>query len=237
MSRLPFVILLLFFCLVIVSWLGSMYGWGMNSMLSTYGLRWMVAMGLENFKHAPLEEVFLGTMALSTLSESGFLSACRSLFSFKKSYSLKKKRAFQISMLVLLLLLVLIFVATFFPGAVLLSAFGTYQGSAIQMGLYPLTLALFVCVGITYGYASGTFSNASDTIRAIVYLPSRIAVFFVTMFVASQLIGCFHYVFEGRMTQTLMELYGVHVTWHLILQIVLYIVPLTIHIISAYRHP
>ena len=124
-----------------------------------------------------------------------------------------------------------------FPGAVLLSAFGTYQGSAIQMGLYPLTLALFVCVGITYGYASGTFSNASDTIRAIVYLPSRIAVFFVTMFVASQLIGCFHYVFEGRMTQTLMELYGVHVTWHLILQIVLYIVPLTIHIISAYRHP
>ena len=96
MSRLPFVILLLFFCLVIVSWLGSMYGWGMNSMLSTYGLRWMVAMGLENFKHAPLEEVFLGTMALSTLSESGFLSACRSLFSFKKSYSLKKKRGFQI---------------------------------------------------------------------------------------------------------------------------------------------
>ena len=236
MSRLPYFILFSILVLVIVSWLGSIYGWGMNSMLSTYGLRWMVAMGLENFKHAPVAEVLIGTMTLSTLSESGFLSACRSLFSFKKSYSLKKKRAFQISMTVLFLLLLFIFIATFLPGAVLLSAFGTYQGSAIRMGLFPLILILFVSVGITYGYASGTFSNASDTIRSIVYLPSRIAAFFVTMLMASQLIGCFHYVFEDRMTQTLMEVYGVHITWHLILQIVLYIVPLTIHIISAYRH-
>jgi len=235
MSRLPYIILVSILCLVIVSWIGSIYGWGMNSMLSTYGLRWMVAMGLENFKHAPVEEVLLGTMTLSTLSESGFLSACTSLFSLKKSYSLKKKRAFQMSMIVLALLLVLIFTATFLPGAVLLSAFGTYQGSAIQMGLYPLVLLILVCVGITYGHASGTFSNASDTVRAIVFLPSRIATFFVTMFMASQLIGCFHYVFEEKMTQTLIDVSGLQLTWHLVLQIILYCIPLAIHILLAYR--
>ena len=98
-------------------------------MLSADGLRWMVAMVLENVKHSPVIEVLLGTMTLSTLTESGFLPVCLSLFRINKTLSLKKKRAFQISMVVLVLILILIGLMVFLPGAVLLSAFGTYHGT------------------------------------------------------------------------------------------------------------
>ena len=80
MSRLPSIIFILYLCLAIFSWLGSVYAWGnMQNMLSADGLRWMVAMVLENVKHSPVIEVLLGTMTLSTLTESGFLPVCLSL--------------------------------------------------------------------------------------------------------------------------------------------------------------
>ena len=236
MSRLPSFIFILYLCLAIFSWLGSVYAWGnMQNMLSADGLRWMVAMVLENVKHSPVIEVLLGTMTLSTLTESGFLPVCLSLFRINKTLSLKKKRAFQISMVVLVLILILIALMVFLPGAVLLSAFGTYQGSAIEMGHFTLVLIVLMCVGMTYGYASGSFSNSSDTIRAIVYLPARIASYFVTLFMASQFIGSLHFVFGERMYDMLFEVGGVNFSWHTVFGIIFYLIPLVIHILDAYK--
>ena len=75
----------------------------------------------------------------------------------------------------------------------------------------------------------------NDTIRAIVYLPARIASYFVTLLMASQFIGSLHFVFGERMYDVLFEVSGVNFSWHTVFGIIFYLIPLVIHILDAYK--
>ena len=71
-------------------------------------------------------------------------------------------------LLILFLIALFVIVFTLLPGNVLMSAFGTFQNSAMQKG---------------------------DIFRATVALPAKIAQYFITMFVASQFLALLLFAF------------------------------------------
>lgn len=86
-------------------------------------------------------------------------------------------------------------VLSLLPGNVLLSAFGTFNNSALQRGLFPIIAIILYVLSLIYAFAIGRFNSVSDVIQATVSLPVKIADYFITLFVASQFIAVILYAF------------------------------------------
>ena len=193
-------------------------------MLSGEGLRWLVSMIMDNFNRAPWGYVVLSTATVSVIAESGIITG------FNKQKYLRQKRAYMLVLLILFLIAICVMVFTLLPGNVLMSAFGTFQNSAMQKGLFPMLAIAFYVIAVVYGYATGRFYNVDDIFRATVALPAKIAQYFITMFVASQFLSLLLFAFCLDYTPGMD--YPLPV---LCLAVGLYVVPLLCHCFIAYE--
>lgn len=217
----PFLLILLIALLTVFSWIGSVYGMDVQNLMSADGVRWLVSNVLPNLNRAPIAPILLTLMTLSTLVESELLSA---IFTKSKPFTLKQRRALQYAVVVFLAGIALILALTLLPSSILLSAFGHFEHSALQKGLFPLLLALILLTSITYGYTAGRFFSWADLVHASAYIPSRVASYWLTLFVVSQFVACLDHVFMP-VSQTPLT----------ILSYLLYFLPLLLHLVSIRR--
>ena len=160
----PIGLLCLILLHAVVSWIGDIYGWGLNNLFSQAGIRWTVTYFMFNISCAPFAEVMLTLIAIGVLTESGIFGA------FSKKASLKQERALSLAMLVLAIIIVVIACMVLLPNAVLLSPFGTLTDSPFSQGLLGIICTTVIVVGNVYGLSSGRFFNLTDTINAHVSL-------------------------------------------------------------------
>ena len=202
-------LIVLFFLCAVISWIGNVYGWQCRNVLSGEGVRWLVAMIMDNFNRSPWDYVVLSTATVSVISESGIITG------FNKQKYLRQKRAYMLVLLILFLIAICVMIFTLLPGNVLMSAFGTFQNSAMQKGLFPMLAIAFYVIAVVYGYVA---------------LPAKIAQYFITMFVASQFLSLLLFAFCLDYTPGMD--YPLPV---LCLAVGLYVVPLLCHCFIAYE--
>lgn len=216
LPRLPLVYAASTFVVLVLSWVGHVYEWGLNNLLCADGFRWWVANVVDNFTDSPLGEIMLLLICLSVLSESGALSY------WKSGRSIKQKRAIGVTSIALGIYVVAILFLLFSSHSVLLNAFGTLGESPFQEGAYGLVLIGGILVGNLYGYFSGTISSFKDFVSVHTCLISKVSHYFLTLFVASQFMACLSYVFE------------VDDATMAFLEFVVYYVPLFLHLVDLY---
>ncbi len=212
--------------IAVCSWIFSMYGDSMaNSILDADGIRWSVSNMLTNIYDAPIIEALLLLITLSVLNESGLLVAIGSIIRehtlHKGSVSLKQRRALMMTLIMLALFAIILSFLIFAPGAILLSAFGKYESSALSHGMWGLVTVLVIILSNVYGYSSGKLVTKSDFTAAHTYLVSDCAGCFITMFLSAEVLACLKY--TGLLCEDTIA----------VLSYILYIVPLLVHCISS----
>ena len=160
----PIGLLCLMLLHAIISWIGNIYGWGLNNLFSQAGIRWTVTYFIPNISCAPFAEVMSSLIALGVLIESGIFGA------FSKKASLKQQRALSLAIAVLVIIVIVLACMVLLPNAVLLSPFGTFAESPFSEGLLGILCVTVIIVGNVYGLASGRFFNLTDTNKAHVSL-------------------------------------------------------------------
>lgn len=222
---LPIILLALIVTTAVVSWIANVYGANCRNILSSEGMRWMVATIMYNFRMAPWHYVVMGAATVSMIAESGILSG------FSKQKYLRQKRAYMLVAAALGFLITFAVILSLLPGNILLSAFGTFSNSALQRGLFPIIAFILYLLSIIYAYSIGRFNAVSDVVKATVSLPVRIADYFITLFVVSQLLAMILHAFfldfiPGQ-------------EWPMpvvILAILLYGIPLILHCVIAIKN-
>lgn len=210
----------LFVVLLIASLVLSIYVDGVEGLLTPRGVRWMCSNIVANFASLPLAHILLTLMGVSVLKESGFLGV------FCGHISMKQKRALQITCLAVLLVVALFLLLLLLPDAVLLSAFGTVDNSALSKGLFGLVVCMAMVVGNVYGYTSGHLVGIRDHVQAHVAIFSKVGGYFVLLFMASQLVG-------GVEFTGISHLLGDDWTMFHVLKGVVYYIPLILYIFLA----
>lgn len=171
----------------IISWIGNIYGWGLNNLFSQAGIRWTVANFIPNISQAPFAEIMLGLVAIGVATESGIFSA------FGKNASLKQQRALSLAMLVLVLLVIIQASMVLIPNAILLSPFGTIADSPFSQGFYGILCVTVIIVSNVYGLSSGRFFSLNDTIKAHVSLMTKCLPCFLSTILTAVLMGAVAY--------------------------------------------
>lgn len=206
----PIALLIAVVLVALFSWIGSIYGLQVNSLLSGDGIRWWVMNFIPNVSNAPFAYIIVGLMSAGVLKESGLLHA------FGRNASLKCRRALSLSLLVFGLLCLTVAIMTVLPGAVLRNSFGSVTDSPFTCGLFGVVCAVVLVVCNVYGLSSGNFTNLDDTLKAHVSLPGSCLDYFISMVLVGELTGCLDY--TGLLPQS-SSWYGV-VAW------CLYLIPL-----------
>lgn len=237
----PLILLLFTVLVAILSWLGSVYDWGLHSLLDAEGLRWMLTHVLENLRLSPWAEVAMGLCTLSILTESGLPQVFLPRFWRKSRRSLKKLRALQVTAVCFVLFVLGILYFALVPSSPLLSALGRFSQSPLYFGLYPLIAMMLILLSVIYGYTSGRFLSFTDVVQALLYLPASIADYFLTLFMASQFVACFHYMLAAPqptlgqlLTDEALPSGSLPVWAELLLFIVVYGIPLLSSILRIY---
>ncbi len=185
----PLILIILIFAVAVVSWIANVYGVDCRNVLSSEGMRWAVAMIMDNFKQAPWHYIIITLATISMIVESGIISG------FSKQKYLRQRRAYMLVAMTLAAFVTIAIILSILPGNILLSAFGTFSNSALQKGLFPIIAVILYILSLIYAYAIGRFNSVSDVIRATVNLPVKVADYFITLFVASQFIAVILYTF------------------------------------------
>jgi len=214
--------------LSMLSWIGNVYDWGLQSLYSAEGLRWLVGNALPNLRQAPLTETLLATTLLGVLIESGLPSILWKTLRHRHTHpTLKQQRALQFTLLTTLLLIALLAALTLIPPYILLNAFGTLPHSALSQGAPILLLLLCTSIGIVYGGLSGRFLSFTDILHACTHWPTHLASCYATMLLAAELLACIAYVWPS------IQLH--HPLW-LSLQTLLYTLPFLHVLLSKTKH-
>lgn len=214
--------------LSLLSWIGNVYDWGLQSLYSAEGLRWLVSNALPNLRQAPLTETLLVSICLGVLVESGLPFMLWKILRQRHTHpTLKQQRALQFTLLTSLLLLATLAVLTLIPPYILLSAFGTFTHSPLAQGAPILLLLLCASIGIVYGGLSGRFLSFSDVLRACTHWPTLLARCYATMLLAAELLACIAFVWPSIHLHRLL--------WTT-LQILLYTLPFLHFFILKTRH-
>ncbi len=193
MRHTPLILLLLIVLTAILSWLGSVYDWGLHSLLDAEGLRWMLTHVIDNVRQSPWVEIVMGLCSLSVLSESGLLQVFTPCFWRRSQRSLKKMRALQVTAVCFVFLVLCTLYFVLMPTSPLLSAFGRFSQSPLYYGFYSLSLIVVTLLSVIYGYTSGRFLTLVEVAQAMVYVPVALAEYFITIFFAAQFVACLHY--------------------------------------------
>jgi p-aminobenzoyl-glutamate transporter AbgT len=96
-------------------------------------------------------------------------------------------------------------------------------------------------LSIIYGYTSGRFLSFADVVQALVYLPASVADYFVTLFMASQFLACFHYMLAAPqptlgqlLTDEVVQEGVLPVSLEIVIMIILYGIPLLTSVLRIY---
>lgn len=195
----PHFITVIFFAtllVVLTSWIGSIYEWPVQSLLSPEGLRWTLRHVDENLYQTPFASIFILLIGMGLAYASGLFSALQQhirRISLHKPLSRKQKRALLLALLSGIVYLLLVGIATFSPLAILLGVTGTLDRSPFIDGIIPLISLAFGITGLVFGIASGQFCNDRDVIQGMGSLPVRFVHYFIYLLFASQFLGILHY--------------------------------------------
>ncbi len=226
-NLIPFFFSFLIIMIAILSWLGSiwnLFGEGCRNLIDGDGLRWFVANFMKNIKQAPWEYIFLITLTISVVKEAEILEF------YKKTMSLKRKRAYMIVIALTVIVLALVIIVNLLPGNILLTAFGRYGNSPLQNGLIPLLALFLVFVSLVFGYTSGRFYGFEDMSKALSALMAKITDYLVTLIVAAQLAAVVEFAFgDLPLWQNNAALINA------LLHCLLFYLPWGLHVICAYR--
>ena len=221
LNILPVILLLLIVIVAVISWIANVYGANCRNILSSEGMRWTVEMIMDNFNRSPWTYIVVGLASLSMIVESGIISG------FSKQKYLRQRRAYMLVAVVMAVIAALALILYLLPGNSLLSAFGTFNNSALQRGLFPIIAVLLYMLSLIYAFAIGRFNDIEDVIIATVNISVRIPGYFITLFVASQLIAVILYSFFIDYNLSLPMPTSVK-----ILAVILYGIPLILHLLT-----
>ena len=221
LNILPVFLLLLIVIVAVISWIANVYGANCRNILSSEGMRWTVEMIMDNFNRSPWTYIIVALASLSMIVESGIITG------FSKQKYLRQRRAYMLVAGVLAVIAALALILYLLPGNTLLSAFGTFGNSALQRGLFPIIAVLLYLLSLIYAFAIGRFNDMEDVVKATVNITVRIPGYFITLFVASQLIAVILYSFFIDYNLSLPMPTPVK-----LLAAVLYGIPLILHLLS-----
>ena len=221
LNILPVILLLLIVIVAVISWIANVYGANCRNILSSEGMRWTVEMIMDNFNRSPWTYIVVGLASLSMIVESGIISG------FSKQKYLRQRRAYMLVAVVMAVIAALALILYLLPGNSLLSAFGTFNNSALQRGFFPIIAVLLYMLSLIYAFAIGRFNDIEDVIKATVNITVRIPGYFITLFVASQLIAVILYSFFIDYNLSLPMPTSVK-----ILAVILYGIPLILHLLT-----
>lgn len=196
--HIPLILLLGIPIVAIVSWVWSMYSDGtVNNLLDPDGIRWCVRSSVRNISRAPLAQTLVLFMCVSVLFESGLMGVLLTLARERKwstgSLSLKQRRALMCTIGVFELIVVLLIVLIVFPGAILFTAFGTYESSSLQQGMWGIAAFITIASCNAFGYVSGKIITQLDFLRAHTFFISKCANYFITLGLAAEFVSCLEY--------------------------------------------
>ena len=221
LKRLPLIMLASILLVAFLSLIGGVYEWNVRSLVSSDGLRWSVSHIVSNIGMARLQYVVFALIGLGVFVESGLPAVVRG------HRSLKQRRAFMLTLLVVIVYVLLVLGMILFRGGPLLSAVGTVAHSSFLKGLPEMAVLLMIIAGNVYGYTSGRFVSLADTIDAHVALLRSMAPYFLTLVIASELVGCIRYVCAVSS-----EVSDIYMT---VFEYVVYYLPLILHLFVFFR--
>lgn len=206
----PYILLGALFALALFTWIGSEWGLHIRNLMSADGVRWFVSNIMENIEEGPIALILLLMMTVAAVQESG-------LWSFLwGGRSLKRKRAFSLTVVVAIIMFLLLAGLTIGGNGVLLSPFGTIDDSPLMAGIGGLILFSLVVLADVFGYTSGRFSGMMDIITANVSVIRRFSYYFLGYVMAAELCACLY--FSGMLNDD--------VWWCKLVEIALYLLPL-----------
>lgn len=177
--------LLLSVAVALLSWVGSIYGAdGVQNLFNAEGLRWLLRNGAERYVSSPVLPVALVLApGIGLILHSGFYDGLLRMVNIRRRHlSRKERRALLLTLLIGCLYLFLLALLAWGPWSIVRSVTGTLAGSPLEQGL-PLLLSIgFSLAGITYGYATDTYSTDRDVVCGMAYCFTRFAGYFVTLF-------------------------------------------------------
>lgn len=205
-----------------LSLIGGVYGLNVCNLVSSDGLRWSVSHIVLNIGMARFQYVVFALIGLGVFVESGLPAVVRG------HWSLKQRRAFVLTVLVVIVCTSLILGMILFRGGPLLSAVGTVAHSSFLEGLPGMLVVLMIIAGNVYGYTSGRFVSLADTIDAHVSLLRAMAPYFLTLVIASELVACIRYVCMVAPSDKV-------AVPMIVVENILYYFPLLLHLIVFFR--
>lgn len=206
----PYLLIGAMVALALFTWIGSEWGLPIRNLMSADGVRWFVSNILENIEEGPIVVILLLMMTIGSVQESGLWSFIRG------GRSLKRRRAFSLTILVAAILTLLLFGLTVWGDGVLLSPFGTLKDSPLMAGLLGLVLIALIVLSNVFGYTSGRFSGMVDVITADVSVIRRLSHYFLGYVLAAELCACLY--FSGILRED--------VWWCKLVEVALYLLPL-----------
>lgn len=149
--------------LILVSWLMSaaMPELGLQSMLSSAGIRWFFGTFTDNLASPPLVWLILLTVAFSGLHRSGLWATIRRLFQ-RKALNTQIRFALLITSAVFLFQVVAMLWLTLTRHAILLSVTGHLFPSSFSKSIIPVIAFIISLCSVVYGILSGRFRTVQQ---------------------------------------------------------------------------
>lgn len=193
---------LLLLLVVLFSWIANMYGLllpdgeVMPSILSADGTRWLVRHSLDNVVAAPVASVLLVLMMVGMLRNIGLVGGAVYLFREHRfpSLSPRQRYASRVSWGVFGVLVSLVLMGILVPGGNLLSVTGHIVGGPLSEGWLFVLFGVISVPCLLYGWMAGMWRTERDVLNAFSSEVARCSSYFVTLIVASQLVGALHYI-------------------------------------------
>ena len=184
--------------LMLFSWIGSMYGYDVQNLLSMDGMRWILRDSLYKLQEiCPFLGLLCICMGCGVVVQSGWWHAFVMLITGKWNVlSVKERWGLQISMGVGVLFCLLITYGALSPDDNLLSVTGRLYDSPLLEGIgLWLTVGLHL-LGVTHGWISGIFRKAQEVVDAGLYGAHATLKYMVLLFLLVHFITLCGYVFQ-----------------------------------------
>lgn len=193
------VYLILLVAVILLSWVGGIYGirstqggTGLRSLLDTQGLRWLVSNSVAAMSAAPVGNALLIVSGIGIVSRCGVIGVLSRLFR-GDGISYKERSALTASAVLFLLVFFILLWGIIGPNRTLLSLTGSVSYGPLPDGGVFLLFLLFALPAIMYGFIAVRFRDVDDMLEAAAALSGRVASFFLTLLVASQLLAAVQY--------------------------------------------
>jgi len=198
--HIAFIYLILVLAVILASWISSVLEmrfsnvfsmYGIRSMLSAAGIRWLVSNAGNTIANAPVGNAIMLFMAVGAVDGSGLGRA--TVKCFHGTVSPREKASLTVAAVSLLLLVLLFVLGAVSGGNLSVGLAGGIADSPLARGLTFTVMLVLAVPSIAYGLASGTFQSSHDCVHALAMFIAPMAEFLICLVVASQLVGTILY--------------------------------------------